>query len=117
LVLSYYRDRALSCSWELTPLEMLLESVGAEADPNSHGRQMPSHWGHKKLNIVSQVVTYRYAAFAGGGLCGSWLPGKADQGTKEADQGISNDEVVYVSLGDGRPAKASFGKRLILPAI
>src|SRR3712207_8540047 len=38
----------------LFPYTTLFRSVGAESDPNSHGRQMPSHWGHKKLNIVSQ---------------------------------------------------------------
>src|SRR5687767_12080027 len=97
----YYRDRALCLQLGVTPLEMLLASVGSSADPSNGGRQMPSHWGHRALNIVAgssatatQVLHAVGAAEAG--VIYSRVTDIPNRGAR-----FQADEIVFTSLGEG----------------
>jgi len=115
----YYRDRALCLMLGVTPLETLLQAVGAKDDPSSGGRQMPSHWGHNKWNVVTKSCTGTQFVQAVGAaeatLYYEHHP-KALAGAQKAPLGqfVQHDreEIVYVSSGDGATSEGEFWESL-----
>lgn len=91
----YYRDQAFVLTWGVTAAELLLLSLGRAQDPSSGGRQMPQHYGHKTLRVVSQSsptgTQYLQAV-----------------GTAMACKKKGGDEVVYVSSGEGATSQGDF---------
>jgi len=108
----YYRDRALCLALGVTPLEMLLAAVGAKDDPASGGRQMPSHWGHTAYNIVSgSSPTGTQVLQAVGAAEASVIYSRVQQIPDRASR-FNEDELTYVSLGEGATSEGEFWEAL-----
>jgi 2-oxoisovalerate dehydrogenase E1 component len=108
----YYRDRAFCLQIGMTPLEMLLGSVGAKDDPACGGRQMPSHWGSKKLHIITgSSPTGTRILHAVGCAEASWYFSRIPEAAELASS-FHDDEIAYVSLGDGASSEGEFWESL-----
>src|SRR5580693_3217573 len=133
----YYRDRALCLALGVKPYDMFLQGVGAADDPSSGGRQMPSHWSYPDLHIVTQSSPtgsqiLQAVGCAEGGRYFAQRPKAAEVPgfppfAKHAKDGapadasdyrlfknvkFQNDEVTYVSLGDGTSSEGEFWEAL-----
>jgi len=108
----YYRDRALMLGLGMTAQEMLWSAVGAEVDPNSHGRQMPSHWGSVKLNVPSQSSCTGSQSLHSVGAAVAGVRASMVKDLQDKVTGFKGDEVVYMSVGDGSTSEGEWWEAL-----
>jgi 2-oxoisovalerate dehydrogenase E1 component alpha subunit len=97
--LPYYRDYAFVLAVGMTMNELMLSLFAKADDPNSGGRQMPGHFGCKRLNIVtgSSPVTTQVPHAAGIALAAKMK---------------NKDIVSFVSFGDGSSNQGDFHEGL-----
>ena len=116
----YYRDRALVLALGVSPLAMLLQAVGAAADPASAGRQMPCHWGDAERHIVTQSSPTGTQCLPAVGCAeaGRYIarrPALADPAAPGSGPGgcsATGDELTYVSLGEGATSEGEWWESL-----
>jgi 2-oxoisovalerate dehydrogenase E1 component len=125
----YYRDRALCLALGVEPYQMFLQGVGAADDPSSGGRQMPSHWSYPSLHIVTQSSPtgsqiLQAIGCAEGGRYFARRPKAAElpptgitDYRRFKNVGFQNDEVTYVSLGDGTSSEGEFWEAMNAAAL
>jgi len=117
----YYRDRALCLALGNTVEEQLLQAVGAAEDTASGGRQMPSHWSSKRLNIVtpSSSTSTQCLHAVGCAEAGRYFSRHPEAAAKHdgdyrefKDVTFHGDEVAYVSIGEGSTSQGEFWESL-----
>ncbi len=98
-ILPYYRDMGVVLAAGLTPRDLLLNALGRAADPGGGGRQMPGHYFHLGLKIVS-----------GSSPIATQIPHAA--GIALASKARGEEAVTAVYFGDGATSKGDFHEGL-----
>ena len=102
----YYRGQALALGLGMTDVEPLLSFLARADDPNSGGRQMPQHYGHKDLNIPSQSSPTGTQFLQAVGCALASQRNAAEAG------GAAELEVTVVSAGEGTTSQGDFHEAL-----
>ncbi len=97
----YYRDRAFAVALGSTLEEIIAAFLARDTKNHSSGRMMPDHFSHKERRIPCQSSCVGSQYLQAVGLA----------------KGIKNDEVVYVSGGDGSTSQGDFHEALNYSAI
>ena len=111
-IFPYYRDRALCLTLGVTPLEMFLASVGSSEDPANAGRQMPSHWGHRRFNMPSKSSCVGTQCLHAVGSAEAGQIYAKVTAIEDRDTRYRPDEVTYVSIGEGGTSEGEFWESL-----
>ena len=110
--LTYYRDRALALTLGVTPLDMLLGSVGAADDPASGGRQMPSHWSNPRLNIPSASSAVATQCLHGIGVAEAGRLYERLVDIPDRESKFERDEITLITIGEGSTSEGEFWESL-----
>ena len=104
ILVPYYRDHAFVLAWGMTPRELMLALFARKGDPSSGGRQMPAHYGHRKLRIVSESSPVA-----------TQIPQAV--GMALASKMRGEEAVTVVCFGDGATSKGDFHEGLNFAAV
>ncbi|MGE0593752.1 MAG: thiamine pyrophosphate-dependent enzyme [Vicinamibacterales bacterium] len=108
----YYRDRALCLGLGVTPYEMFLAGVGSKDDPASGGRQMPSHWASRELNLPSPSSATGTQCLHAIGCAEAGRLYEILTAIPDRESRYREDEVTLVSVGDGATSEGEFWESL-----
>lgn len=102
--LPYYRGLTMVLALGMTPREVMLGALARASDPSSGGRQMPAHYGCRRLKIVSQSS-----------VVGTQIPHAAGIALAEKIKG--GDAITWTSFGEGTTSQGAFHEGINLAAI